>query len=68
MYQQLWGYKVEEKLYLGVHEQKRLNTTVLTDRTTVPACTLCKEDALTVKGLCHDSLVAGCANVEVHKL
>jgi hypothetical protein len=30
MYQQLWGYKVEEKLYLGVHEQKRLNTTELT--------------------------------------
>jgi hypothetical protein len=29
MYQQLWGYKVEEKLYLGVHEQKSLNTTVL---------------------------------------
>jgi hypothetical protein len=28
MYQQLWGYKVEEKLYLGVREQKRLNTTV----------------------------------------
>jgi hypothetical protein len=26
MYQQLWGYKVEEKLYLGVREQKRLNT------------------------------------------
>jgi hypothetical protein len=24
MYQQLWGYKVEEKLYLGVREQKRL--------------------------------------------
>jgi hypothetical protein len=22
MYQQLWGYKVEEKLYLGVREQK----------------------------------------------
>jgi hypothetical protein len=31
MYQQLWGYKVEEKLYLGVREQKRLNTTDLTD-------------------------------------
>ena len=31
MHQQLWGYKVEEKLYLGVHEQKRLNTTVLED-------------------------------------
>jgi hypothetical protein len=26
MYQQLCGYKVEEKLYLGVREQKRLNT------------------------------------------
>jgi hypothetical protein len=23
----IWGYKVEEKLYLGVREQKRLNTT-----------------------------------------
>jgi hypothetical protein len=29
MYQQLWGYKVEEKLSLGVREQKRLNTTDL---------------------------------------
>jgi hypothetical protein len=29
LHQQLWGYKVEEKLYLGVREQKRLNTTVL---------------------------------------
>jgi hypothetical protein len=27
MYQQLWGYKVEDKLYLGVREQKRLYTT-----------------------------------------
>jgi len=27
MYQQLWGYKVEAKLYLGVRGQKRLNTT-----------------------------------------
>jgi hypothetical protein len=26
MHRQLWGYKVEEKLYLGVSEQKRLNT------------------------------------------
>jgi hypothetical protein len=26
MHQQLWGYKVEEKLYLRVREQKRLNT------------------------------------------
>jgi hypothetical protein len=24
MHQQLWGYKVEEKLYLGVHEQKKV--------------------------------------------
>jgi hypothetical protein len=29
MHLQLWGYKVEEKLYLGVREQKRLNTAVL---------------------------------------
>jgi len=30
MYQQLWGYKVEEKLYLGVREQQEFNTTDLT--------------------------------------
>jgi hypothetical protein len=29
MYQQLWRYKIEEKLYLGVPEQKMLNTTDL---------------------------------------
>jgi hypothetical protein len=41
MYQQLWGYKVEEKLYLAVREQKRLNTTGVdqTDRLTqIIAC------------------------------
>jgi hypothetical protein len=32
MYQQLLGYKVEEKLYLGEREQKRLNTTGLEER------------------------------------
>ena len=26
MHQQLWGYKVDEKLYVGVREQKGLNT------------------------------------------
>jgi hypothetical protein len=26
---QLWGYKIEEKLYVGVREQKRLNTAAL---------------------------------------
>jgi hypothetical protein len=26
MHQQLWGYKVEEKLYVGVREHKKLNT------------------------------------------
>jgi hypothetical protein len=31
MHQQLWGYKVEEKLYVGVREQKRLNTAGLDD-------------------------------------
>jgi hypothetical protein len=29
MHQQLWGYKVEEKLYLGEREQKRLNTVLV---------------------------------------
>jgi hypothetical protein len=32
MYQQLWGYKVEEKLYLEVREKKRLNTNALADK------------------------------------
>jgi hypothetical protein len=31
MHQQFWGYKSEEKLYLGVREQKRLNITGLAD-------------------------------------
>jgi hypothetical protein len=36
MYHQLWGYKVGEKLYLGVREQKRLNTTgIVHSRVTV---------------------------------
>ena len=30
MYQQLWGHKVEEKIYLGVRERKRFNITGLT--------------------------------------
>jgi hypothetical protein len=34
MYQQLWRYKFEEKLYLGVREQKRLNTTALNNNKT----------------------------------
>jgi hypothetical protein len=29
MHQQLWGYKVEEKIYLGVREIKRLNISAL---------------------------------------
>jgi hypothetical protein len=31
MNQQLWGYKVEEKLYVGVRQQERLNTAELED-------------------------------------
>jgi hypothetical protein len=31
MHQQLWGYKVEDKLYVGVREQKILNTIDLGD-------------------------------------
>jgi hypothetical protein len=29
IHQQLWGYKIEEKLHLRVCERKRLNTTGL---------------------------------------
>jgi hypothetical protein len=36
MYQQLWGYTVEEKLYLGVREQKRLNTTAVDHQILIP--------------------------------
>ena len=32
MHQQLWGYKVEEKTYLGVRERKCLNITSLGHR------------------------------------
>jgi hypothetical protein len=32
MHQQLWGYKVEEKLYVGVRKQKMLNTPALDNR------------------------------------
>jgi hypothetical protein len=31
MHQQLWGYKVEVKLYVGVREQKVLNAAGLHD-------------------------------------
>ena len=34
MHQKLWGYKVEKKLYVGVREQKRLNTAGLDDART----------------------------------
>jgi hypothetical protein len=33
MHQQLWKYKVEEKLLLGVREQRRLNAAELDDWT-----------------------------------
>jgi hypothetical protein len=34
MHQKLWGCKIKNKLYLGVREQKGLNTTVLDNRLT----------------------------------
>jgi hypothetical protein len=36
MHQQLWGHKVEEKLYVGVREQKRLNTAGLSQSHVTP--------------------------------
>ena len=35
MHKLLWGYKVEEKIYVGVREQKRLNTAGLEHAETV---------------------------------
>jgi hypothetical protein len=46
MHEQLWGYKVEDKLYLGVREQKMLNTAGIRDQ------------YLTVLALCGDT---GCS-------
>jgi hypothetical protein len=40
----LWGYKVEEKLYLGVREGKRLNTTALDGSTNRAELTFCSHD------------------------
>jgi hypothetical protein len=37
----IWGYNVEEKLYLGVREQKRWNTTALDHSATVTSTGLC---------------------------
>jgi hypothetical protein len=36
IHQQLWGYTVEEKLHLGVREQKRLNTSGLEQNAIAP--------------------------------
>jgi hypothetical protein len=55
MYQQLWGYKVEEKLYLGVREQKRLNTTAL-DKPTGEGGGGCRQDKTLVYNAAHLSL------------
>jgi hypothetical protein len=51
MYQQLWGYKGEDKLYLGVREQKRLNTTALQDICD-PASVPVQCKALSHEGVC----------------
>jgi hypothetical protein len=51
--QQLWGYKVEEKLNLGVREQKRLNTTALNKETSdFPLIMHVRRDAI----LTHESM------------
>jgi hypothetical protein len=57
MYQQLWGYKVEEKLYLGVREQKWLNTTGIAyhqrippDNTTIHYCKVTRKQPVNNDG------------------
>jgi hypothetical protein len=46
MHQQLWGYKVEEKLCVGVREQKRLNTTAIAHHSQINARSTQVESAL----------------------
>jgi hypothetical protein len=53
MYQQLWGYKVEEKLYVGVREQKTLNTTAL-KCTVFDLCQMCGHGATCVYAGTHN--------------
>ena len=53
MHQQLWGYKVEEKLYVGVREQKRLNTTALHPP---GICLIPKTSMLIRSELCDDNI------------
>jgi hypothetical protein len=55
MYQQLWGYKVEEKLYRGVREQKRLNTTDLEDS----ICSIFVTCRLVIRAQVQDLQTAG---------
>jgi hypothetical protein len=57
MYQQLWGYKVEEKLYLRVREQKKVEYHWLRQLTVEQPLRLCEENCLcrntkTVQLLC----------------
>jgi hypothetical protein len=55
MYQQRWGYKLEDKLYLGLREQKRLNTTELdyiaSNESVIGECWIGKDVAESSRGL-----------------
>jgi hypothetical protein len=37
IHQQLWWYKIEEKLHVGVREEKKLNTSSLVDGNIAPS-------------------------------
>jgi hypothetical protein len=51
MHQQLSGYKAEEKIHLGVCEQKRLNITGLDKHTTADCWQCCRQE---IFGPCED--------------
>jgi hypothetical protein len=67
MHQQLWGLKVEDKLYLGVREQKSLNASVV-ERSTgkafrpavlaAPSITLFRHDHITCYGDDHTGIIS----------
>ena len=50
MYQQLWGYIVEERIYLGVRERRRLNITAVSTLIPVSLTT----NTGSVSYVCHE--------------
>jgi hypothetical protein len=68
IHQQLWGYKVEGKLCLGVHKQKRLNTTVLQHHILKRQIPVADCNYFTIPTFCNSFVTYefACANAPFH--